>query len=450
MIDFKTMEPVLNDSTPKWLIANEVYDKPISSDNIRKAARNDNEPPTKIKFELKEAGVWQCNKCGATTHAESAPSFCNDCERASSFSCVYPPINPDLWKLPKFKDIPVEDLDMLNTYYDLVKLVKQLLIFPYDIQYEVFVLWIISTWKTGCWDSVGFPVFRGFIDTGKTRALDIIRELGYRSVHAVNLTFPAMVRLTHFHNANILVDEIDANFNPKTEMGMQFLKFTKTSYRRGSKYTVADIDTSDGVKTYNNFGFKAFSGERRFDDAILSRALDFQMEKDYPEIPKLEFVQDELDHFQSILLNYRFKTDRPPKLGEDFVLRGRVREIFESIISTAKHIGIKTDHLIKYAQELEKEKEEDFRNTVEWDILKAIKEIECTETLLDAPEEITFKDLVEKMGWEWNGKTSQKLGYIFKKTLILKTKRKNTGTVLLLNHPKNTRKLKYLYRRYNV
>lgn len=450
MINGKILEPVLNNNHPKWLEISETTMAPIGKDTIRKTIAGEIDYETELKFDLKEAGQWQCRKCAAVVISDHEPDFCKECNRQTNFTCLYKTINLDLWKLPKWKDIPIEDLDMLNTYYDMVNLVKQLLIFPYDIQYEIFVLWIISTWKTGHWNSVGFPVFRGFIDSGKTRALDIIRELGYRVVQAVNLTFPAMVRLTHFHNANLLVDEVDANFNPRTELGMQFLKFTKTSYRRGSKYTVADVDTPDGVRSYNNFGFKAFSGEKQFDYAILSRALDFQMEKDYPEIAKIEYVQTELDKYQTILLNYRYKTPAPPELGEDFVLKGRIREIFESIIATAKHIGLKTDHLIKYAQELEQEKEEDFKNTIEWDILKAIKELENSETLLDAPEEVTFKDIVERIGWEWNGKTSQKLGYIFKKTLMLKTKRKNTGTVLLLNHPKTSRKLKYLYRRYNV
>jgi len=75
---------------------------------------------------------------------------------------------------------------------------------------------------------------------------------------------------------------------------------------------------------------------------------------------------------------------------------------------------------------------------------------EENEKLFDAPEEISFQEILERMGREYSPKAAQHLGYVFRKKLQLNTKRRNNGTVLLLSDPKNSRKLKYLYRRYGT
>jgi len=88
------------------------------------------------------------------------------------------------------------------------------------------------------------------------------------------------------------------------------------------------------------------------------------------------------------------------------------------------------------------------QNSDEYAILRVLKEMECNPTLDDAPEEISYSKLAEKLGWEDTQR--QRLGYIFKKKLNLKTRRRNNGSVLLLNDEKNIRKLKGLYRRFGL
>jgi hypothetical protein len=200
---------------------------------------------------------------------------------------------------------------------------------------------------------------------------------------------------------------------------------------------------------------KAFAGESGgYDEAMFSRATDFQMEQDYPEIDELEDVEDELSRLRTLLLNYRYKTDDPPKLDDGFSLRGRDREIHSHLIRTGMHIGIETNDIIDFVELIKKEKIEETKNTDEWAVLNAIKQLENVQTLVDAPESIPYSDICDQCGWDKDTKEGQKkrqkLGYIFKKKLILKTKRKTGGTVLLLNDPKNTRKLKGYFRRYHV
>lgn len=460
---FEILEPVRNDKGELCWLVNE-GNQPISSNLKNKSIKKivEENKPIKYKtiFGLKSEGLWQCRRCKTTIQSspnkplECPPTDQGGCGRSSDFDSITDIIKDDienLWKIPIWKDIPQEDINILDVYHNLNELTTKCIIFPEVIFYKIYNLWIISTYHNGIWETVGWPLFIGLPDSGKTRALDFISEIGYRMVHGGSgISFPAMVRASHYYGAGILIDQADSKFNEHTETGREMRDFICPSYRRRSKYVVAHKEDQKKVIAYNSFGFKALGTIRGLDWQITSRCIPFLMERDFPDIQKLSSIQNDLDIIQTQLLNYKYKFDPPSDLKQDIGIKGRIREIFESIIATGKHIGIDVSDIIKFAQDMEKEKEEELVGTIEWEILKAIKGSEENEKLFDAPEEISFKDICFSIGWEYDGKTSQKLGYIFNKKLLLKTKHKTHGTILLLNEPKNDRRLKYLYTRYKV
>jgi hypothetical protein len=229
------MEPIINSGNPKWLVIKKEETIPVvPGKTAEQSIKEPMDPEIKITFTSKEAGLWQCKKCGAAIQSDKKPDVCSACERASSFERLTKNINPDLWTLPKWEDMPVEDLDMIGVYDDMMRVVKQCIVFSDEIYYKLFVLWIISSWKRECWDAIGFLIFRGLISSGKTRALDLIRELGYRMIHTSGITFPAMLRVSHNHGAGVLIDEIDNKVDRRTESGRDMIDFLKPSYRKGN------------------------------------------------------------------------------------------------------------------------------------------------------------------------------------------------------------------------
>ena len=228
------------------------------------------------------------------------------------------------------------------------------------------------------------------------------------------------------------------------------LEFLKPGYRKGSKYTVGDKEDPLGLISYDNYGFKSLAGEILRDKAMLSRCVPFEMEKDYPEIEDIRKAQEEFDRIQTILLNYKYKTNDPPELPDDFVLHGRIREIFESIIRTGMHIGIDVTDVIEFAQRYEREQITEFQNSEEREILQIIWDFETQETLDDAPETLYQTEICDRLGWT-ESKQKAHLGYVLKgKTIGLPTYRDRHGKLLKLQEPKIRRKLTYLYKRYGV
>ena len=451
-------EPILNDDTPKWLIVTEQLIQP-NNIKIEDILKEEQIYDRKVTFRIEKTDKWQCLKCGCVITSEDSPTFCpkdqGGCDRVANFKRMIGKINTKRWKLPHWIDIPQENISMITVFDDLKRLLKRCIVFSDDILYDIFALWIISSYKREAFGSISFLMFLGMIESGKTRGLDILRELGYQMIHTTGVTFPCMCRYTDKFHAGILIDEIDNKIDKRTEDGRRYLDFLKPSYKRGSVYATADKEDQDGTKEYENYGFKAFAGEKGgFDPALSSRCIAFKMEQETPEIPDLIYVQDELDEMQNILLNYRYKFSDPEILPLDFSLKRRDREIFGCLIQTAQHIGMEYDHIIDFVKERKQEIIDDMQETNEYIILKAIYNAETKETLIDSPEALSYADIAEYCGWDTGSdddkKKRQRIGFILHKKFNLKTKRLGTGTVLILNNDKNIRKLKNYYKRYQI
>jgi hypothetical protein len=450
-------EPVLNENRePSWLTL-KCSTKKATTKRSRSAKEIIKDDKTLLEvpvFELKPQGLWQCRKCGATIVSNpDPPVICyadqGGCDRATNFTPVTKTINPDLWKLPIWRDIPVDDINMLGVYDDMMKLIKDLLVFSEDIEYKVYTLWIISTWKLETWDTVGFPIFIGIPDSGKSRALRIIHQLSYRAPKASGVKQAAIPRLCHYHNITLLIDEAHNKLNPKTETGSGLLEFVKDSYKRGSVYITCDNNSQEKVCTYKNFGFKGFAGEKSFNTGLLSRGLIFWMEKADPEIAKLSYVEDDLNELRTRLLNYRVKCNDPEDLGNDFVLKGRTREIYESIIATGMHIGVDVQDVIEFAKKRDTREIEALKDTVQYDILKIIRDAENRDTLDDAPEKIFTSTILTELNWDDDRSNAQRLGYILR-NMGLTITRTSRGRAILLTEKENEKRLMKLYARYGI
>lgn len=402
------------------------------------------------KFYVMPPNMQECFKCGAQFVSQEKLTYCRSCTRNSTFIQITPPINPDLWQLPEWKDL--EGFDMKETFDKTLELIKKVIVFPSDIHYKIYTLWIFSTWKAECFDAVGFLIFIGPPNSGKSKALDIIHELGYRAPKASGITAAAIPRLTNNYGITLLIDEAHTKLNPHSERGAELLDFIKDSYRKGSVYIVSDKNDDNKIIVRKNFGFKAIAGEKSFNPALLSRAIVFWMENAEPEIAKLEYVSDKLNEIRTVLLNYRYKIPCPPDLGNNFELKGRNREVFESIIRTGRQIGVDVSDIIEYARGLKEEEMEELKNSIEYEILTVIRNGSIVPYSNEEIDGVFTDTILSKIGWNSENsdelrKNRQRLGYIWK-NLGIKTRRTTMGRFIPFDI--NEERLKQLYKRYGM
>lgn len=435
----------------KWLKVTQEDYIPQRTENtsMENILKNPIQTEKRVAFALMDPSLYKCRKCGAVKQYLKKPEFCIDCEKGVDFDIITESMDvpKNIWKLPTWENT---DIDMFNTYVDLINLLKKTIRFVEDIQYKIFALWIIATYKHPLWETIPYLHFKGLPASGKTRAMEMANLLAYRAVMVSGITFTAIVRINHNYNASLLIDEIDTKLDERGESGREYVDFLKSGYKKGSMYISSDLNDQKKVLFYNNYGPKILTGEKGiYNEALLSRTITFDMEQDYPEIMNLSDVKAECEKIKNNLLNYRFKTGTPETIGEEISLRARYREIFDCLIRTALHIGQPTDDLIKYAKDLEQQMINDMQGTIQWDVLRFIFDLSCTGKL-DAPESIKLSSIMELLEWDDEPrKNSQKLGYILK-NFGLSTKKKKDGTWLSLVDPKNDRKLKYLFKRYKI
>jgi len=454
-------EPVLNtDGEPCWLTIK--YEKVSTATNLEHTKMiqliEHDEPLIDMPvFTLKNQYTYQCNKCGNIfINKLHAPEICPEdqggCERPSTFIRLHDEIMPDLWSIPRWEDIV--KMEPKQMYEDILDLTKNLIVFNNPIEYKIFTLWTISTWKLENWDTVAYPCFIGPPNSGKSTALRLISRLGYRAPKASGIKQAAVPRLCHYWNVTLLIDEAHDKLNSRSESGAEMLAFIKDSYKRGSVYITCDNNDQKKFVVTRNFGFKSFAGERSFKPSVLSRAIVFLMDKATPPIVKFSYAEKDIQRLQTQLLNYRFKTDMPPDIGEDFVLKGRTREIFESIIATAKHIGITIDDLIEYAKERDNEIEEELRQSTQYEILEIIKKYVDNPQLLPDIDRIDLKDVLNDIGWDAAEgielkKNKQRLGYIIR-DLGLHSERSGRIRYLSIEDKRNKKRFPQLFKRYNL
>lgn len=457
----EVLEPVVFENKLGWLVREtKKGGRDASEISARKVLSGEGNQPIREVYVYKviPENTWKCIKCGAKiqSNREGPPLECYEgqggCGRKTSFTKVTDSINSDLWKIPGWDDIPPEKLDMKAVFDNALNLIKKLLIFEKEIEYKIYLLWIFSTWKLESWDSVGFPAFIGMADSGKSRALRIIHELAYRAPKASGVKQAAIPRLCHYHNVTLLIDEAHTKLNPRTESGAGLLEFLKDSYKRGSVYITCDNNNQAKLIVTRNFGFKAFAGEKSFNPALITRSLVFWMEKEEPEIAKLGYVDEEFSKIQTSLLNYRYKTDSPPDLGNNFVLKGRNREVFESVIATGMHIKVPVEDIIEYAKKRSKKEVDALRNTIQYEILCEIKKAEEHPFSGDEIDRINVDTILNEIGWltgdkNEDRKSRQKFGYILK-NMGLDTKRTRNGRFVYYRD--NEDRLKQLHRRFGI
>jgi len=455
------IEPVLDENdNPCWLKKKTgIIAESTTDTKIKEVLEKNKDLIKKEEFFLIKANTYECRKCKAQQIANpEIPIYCESCKRTSKFKRLSPSITRELWPLPRWKDIPIEKIEMKEVYERIDHLLKKCIIFPEAIYRKIFILWNMSTWKIDYWESVPFLLFTGYPDSGKSLCLDYSKELGNRLVNASNISTKAMVRISHLYSAGVMVDEIHSKLGKKTDP--EFANFIKPSYRRGNIYTSCDLENQEEVYVYKNFGFRAFAGERLNERAIETRCIHFPMEKGDADIQKLSEIQDELDEIKIILLNYKVKTGEPPQIGieDKFVMKGRKREIFEPLCRVAKQIEIPFDDVIEFANRRDKEEAEQLTNTYDYKVLKVIKEIlETTNEDGKIRETLGYKEIIPKMHddydkWSDKDKRSEgsRIGYCIrgKSRLHLKTKRLTGGTVILVE--KSKKRLEYLYKKFNL
>ncbi len=369
---------------------------------------------------LKEFGEYVCQRCEHTTFIKQGkgkliePFECESdvCGRKGPFKKMFPTeIMRPAWKTPT-GIIPTESPQVL--FDVIVDFLKNSIYFQEDIQYYIFALWIMASWVPESFESCPYLMFIAPKDSGKTRGLDIISEIGYRVIPAVSFSGSSVFRSVDLWHCTLLVDEAEYQLNPKSEKGQDLYGILNGGYKRGM-YAIRTETFGDALipTVFDIFGFKAIAATRAFNPTLESRSIIFHMEQH--EIKNLVLPKEECEEIRNRLLYFRYSTLKKLKLVFPKQLKkGRIIEIYHPIYTLASLVDPelikKLDIYIETTYQ--QTKAEDKVSLPEADIIRAIQDKFDD---IDNKEMVVYiKDIVDYVKYDFPDSSSQQVGYLLK------------------------------------
>lgn len=312
-------------------------------------------------YEIEMCNEWECSACHYEVFADAVTKKerreCPSCGRKTlvpkrvAMERIYPPlwISEEMFEDPV--DVPYEEVrDFIHRYVYLSD----------ERLYDVLASFAIASWKREIWRAVPYLAFIGNIETGKTRALEVLRQLCYHAVSAVSITPAAITRVLDEYKCTLLLDQAEKLLTQETEAGRLLYSILLSGYRRDLCYIVAKEGSPTGVQVRDVFGFKAIASERVFDKALFSRCIIIRMRRGVPQEERIN--EGWGFRLRSELLVWRafrciFPSEKEMReMG--VTLKGREREIWFPLLAVYAFSGYSPSELLSVVEEVEEEHKE--------------------------------------------------------------------------------------------
>lgn len=329
--------------------------------------------------------------------------------------------------------------------------------YPKFAAYYVLLSWLYDRFHT-------LPYLRALGDTGcgKSRFLDVIGGLCYKSISASGCVTPAPIyRMLRKWQGTLVLDEADMKNSDEYN---EVVTILNCGFERGRPVIRATKDNPDKVQILPVYGPKVFATRRRFKDVALeARCLtEIMKETDRDDIPPVlgkKFFEEQQQLRNKLLLfrlrNY-FKVD--PEAGANLNLDGiepRLRQISEAFASLFANEPEVLESYRQFIQAHQRELIEQRAATKAGQIVEALLELleerNCSEVATvatyrgnseEVATEVSARDIAEKTGI-----SPQAVGAILK-SLGLNTQQKRIDTKVRRVILVSCEKLEKLRRRY--
>ena len=351
---------------------------------------------------------------------------------------IYRPYPDNLYPLAravnKLDEDPMlwsETIDFLKAFFD----------HPDERVYQVMAAAV--AWSYFCQDvkaSTPYLCFIGPWRSGKTRALEALAAISYKSYMLVDPSEPSIFRIIEELKPTLIIDEahvLDSNMRAILASG----------YRFGARVPrVIDPERKglEGIKFFDTFSLKIFASREELPDDLLSRTIVIRCEK------ALRATQKKIDQDKAVNLRTRWLAQKLRLHGkvnvnfDEFESEdGRMQELFSPLIVVAELFGGReaVEAVESFGHEVEREV---------WGLEISSEEAEVVEVLIrlvnsyrnDAPETVSVSEVLRELGEGW---TPHKVG---RKLSSLGFRRIRTGGKR--GYEINYRLLERLARRYGL
>ena len=330
----------------------------------------------------------------------------------------YEPFERVPWTLPNEPE-PYESTEKL--FEEIKDFLYTHLETPKSDDLTVIAAWILHTWTLEKSDTTAYLFFYGVFESGKSRALELLQELGFRAWLATGITTATLFRAVEEWQPSLLLDESETFINRPEISGL-----LNAGYKRN---TIVPRQTQKADGTYETEWFdlfcpKAIAGTEDILRTTKSRCITFKMSKAARPIP-IFIDKEKACTLRNKLLQWRFdqmldceaREPREAATGHEGieelskVSSGRLTELFLPLyqVTPSKY----RKEILNYVQNLRQERTREMGLSEEVLVLASI--LECEKQGMTQKGLILIKHITERINKQSDYQeqyTNQQLGQI--------------------------------------
>jgi len=264
------------------------------------------------------------------------------------------------------------EIDYSFLLNDIIKFIKKYLELPKESGYLILGLWVFYSYLLEKFDTTPILYFYGVYETGKSRAGEVLKELGFRCEMITSPTESVLFRGADYFKGALIVDQVKIW---GSEGNKDIATLIKARYKRGLVVPRINLNKSgeDQIEYFDTFGPMVICTDETMPQDIESRCITFQMRKNNnpgvegpidKELAKS--IRNKLIVFRANLADKELEELEP-------VSRRRLNEILYPLYQILMEVAPeRRDEFKLVIKEIEQKKESEEGFTLEADIVNEI------------------------------------------------------------------------------
>jgi hypothetical protein len=346
-------------------------------------------------FELAQPSP-HAEPCFAFQAREKPLAFLREIEDANA-RLKFKPESRVPWPLPREPQNYGSTEQLFNEIKDCLYLHLET---PEPSDLTIIASWVMMSWQNEKYETIPYLFFFGAMESGKSRALEILQQLCFRAWISSNVTPASIYRTIEQWKPTLLVDESESFIGLP-----EVIALLNSGYKRGLIIPRQVLDQNGNYETawFEVFSPKAIAGTADLVSTLRSRCIMFKMHKCTREIPI--FLDKELcANLRDKLLKWRFdnalgvdsegsvgfsdKAGRLEQLGESLG-SGRLSELFFPLYDVCPE-KYRTE-ILEYARKARSEQIQELGLTSEVNCLASI--LQCHKAGMVQNGLLLFQDI---------------------------------------------------------
>lgn len=264
------------------------------------------------------------------------------------------------------------DKDEAKLLADVEKFIRQYLELPDESSYLVLALWVLHTYLIDKFNCTPIIYFYGILETGKTRAGEVLFQLAYKGEFETSPTEAVLFRSSEYFKGSLILDELKIW---GVDGDKEVARLIKARYKRGLKVARVDLNRKgeDQIEYFDPFAPIVICTDQSMPRELESRSLLFVMQKNTSPDVEDKIDQVKAQELRDRLIAFRARNLRKDLPNPEKIARRRLQEIIEplhqtlTLVDPSREIDLKS-----YVKSAKETREAEERLSLQGEIIKAI------------------------------------------------------------------------------